>query len=372
MTAILSDIIGILNELAPPSLAEEWDNVGLQIGRPDWPIRSIWVALDPSPVVIHAACNAKIDLLVTHHPLMLTPIRNIDFRSTTGAIIRAAAVHQLAVFSAHTNLDSVKGGVNDVLADMIGLSECTPMIRGTGENKVKLVLFVPEDYEETILEALFQTAAGHIGEYSCCAFIGRGHGTFLPGKGTRPFVGESGALTRVAEVRIETVVPEKELSQVLAHVRRYHPYETMAYDVYPLAGTFDDAGIGRFGVFGEAMPLETLAVNLKRKMNLPWIRFIGRKDLTVTNAALCSGSGSSLISRFLASKADVLISGDLRYHDARTIEEAGRGAIDIGHFASEQIILKPLADKLRAAITGKGYPVMVDACSLEKDPFWII
>ncbi len=372
MTATLSDIIAIMDEIAPPSLAEDWDNVGLQVGQSDWPIRSVWVALDPSPGVIEAACKAQVDLLITHHPLLLSPIKTIDLGSTIGGIISQAARHQLAVFSAHTNLDSVRGGVNDILADIIGLRECKPMIRAASEAMVKLVLFVPVDFEEAILEALFQTSAGNVGRYSCCAFISSGNGTFRPGKNAKPFIGESGKLTRAPEVRIETIVPEKSLSQVLSHVKKRHPYETMAYDAYPVVGSFSDGGIGRIGVLRDALPIEALAAKLKREMNLPWVRIVGRKELSVTSVAVCSGSGGSLISRFLSSEAEVFISGDFRYHDARTIEEAGRGAIDIGHFASERIILNPLMENLRAAISEKEYAVMVEACPLEKDPFRIV
>ncbi len=371
-TARIRDIMALMNTIAAPALAEQWDNVGLQVGHPDGAVQSIWLALDPSPLVVEAACQAHVDLLITHHPLLLKPIPTIDFNSVTGKIIFQAARHDLAIFSAHTNLDSAVEGINHVLAEIIGLEKPAPMVSAAVEEIVKLVLFVPLDFESRILEALFQTPAGRIGAYSCCSFIGKGEGTFLPGSQSKPFSGEAGRLSRAAEVRIETIVPAKAVAQVVAHVKKHHPYETMAYDIYPLAPVLEGAGMGRTGSLGQPMDLATLSLSLKKKLHLPTVRIAGRKDLPVKTAAVCSGSGSSLVNRFLSLPIDVFISGDFRYHDARAIEEAGRGLIDIGHFASEHLILNHLAARLGREVADKDFSVQVDVCPLEKDPFQIL
>lgn len=369
MTATIADAVTIMNRLAPPSLAEDWDNVGLQIGRTDWPLKTARVALDPSPGVVDAACRDQIDLLITHHPLFLKPMRNIDFSTPAGQIVFQAGRHQLAIFSAHTNLDSALGGINDRLADLIGIQDTVPLQPQLPEERCKLVIFTPIDAEQAVLTALFEAGAGQIGQYSCCTFIQNGTGTFLPGAATDPAVGKKGRLNRVAEVKIETIIPRPALPEILEHVRKHHPYETMAYDVYPLLGENNGAGIGRVGALKAPLRLEDLAADIKIKLGAGACRTVGNRDMEVARAAVCSGSGGSLIPQFLSTDADVFVSGDIRYHDARTVEEAGRGIIDIGHFSSEHIVVKLLAGHLTRAFDKNDMPVSVSPCTIEKDPF---
>ena len=274
MLPSLSDIIGILDSLAPPSLAEEWDNCGLQLGDLSWPIKKIWVALDPTRPVVEAACAQKVDLLITHHPLIFRPLRSIEFHTPLGAIINMAIRHHLAIFAAHTNLDSVTGGLNDILARRLGLRQLTPLATG-----------------------------GQIKES-----ISSGPGP----------------------------------------------------------------GIGRVGSLEKAMSLQSLARSIKKKMGLKTIKFAGDPDLLIKKAAVCTGSGSSLLTDFFASDAQVYISGDMRYHDARDIEAANRGVIDIGHFPSESFIGEDLAAKLKNKFGKTGINVAVEACDIEKDPFEIL
>jgi dinuclear metal center YbgI/SA1388 family protein len=368
----VQDIIYLMEELAPSRLAESWDAVGLQVGRKDWPVRLIWVALDPLPEVIAAACDQRVDLLITHHPLLFTPIKNLDFSSPIGSILYQAAVSQLAVYSAHTNLDKVSGGLNDILAKRIGLDPVDILLPEDDAESSKLVLYVPADHEEQVLSALFQTSAGIIGEYSCCAFRNAGKGSFLPGAQARPFIGAPGEISHVDEIRIETLVKKKDIPAVLSYVRTHHPYQTMAYDVYPLLPVESRHGFGRTGAIPAPMNLYQFAQAVKEKLCLPDIKISGKTDMMVQRAAVCSGSGSSLLNAFLASTADVYISGDLRYHDARAAESAGKALIDIGHFSSEHLMIEPIRDDLRQRISNASWDVRVEAYQLEKDPFTMI
>ncbi|MCP4690634.1 MAG: Nif3-like dinuclear metal center hexameric protein [Desulfobacterales bacterium] len=268
-TVVIGDIIEVMETLAPGSLAEKWDNVGLQVGRRDWPVKTLWVALDPTPGVAAAACDANVDLLITHHPLLFRPLRSIDFSTPTGDIIRRAARRQLGVYAAHTNLDSAAGGVNDVLADRIGLTHVRPL-----ENAAS-----PE----------------HAGQ-----------------------------------------------------------------------------GIGRVGALETPGSLLDLAKRIQAELGLNTVRIVGDPDLPVREAAVCSGSGGGLMARFFASGAQVYISGDLGYHDARAAMDEGRGLIDIGHFASEHLVVDVLARRLRDVFARDGADVRVTACRLEKDPFQTI
>jgi dinuclear metal center YbgI/SA1388 family protein len=281
MGATVAEIIEIMNQLAPPLLAEEWDNVGLQIGDSRQSVQRIWVALDPSPEVVKAACQKNVDLLITHHPLIFRPLKSIDFDTPGGSIIQMAAHHQLAIFSAHTNLDIVRNGVNDVLAQQLGLRN----------------------------------------------------------------------LSVLHPVQVEERTKKK---------------------VAPLTDSQAEYGIGRIGSLAKAGSLKSVVSMVKKKLKLDFIKVAGDLEMKVKQVAICSGSGSSLMQAFLASKAQVYISGDIHYHDAREAETANRGIIDIGHFPSEHLMVDALAQQLKSMIYTAGIKAEIMACTIEKDPFRII
>jgi len=272
MRATVGDIMEIMETLAPAGLAEGWDNPGLQIGCRDQVVKTLWVALDPSFPVISAACRQGVDLLITHHPFIFKPLDTIDLDTPSGKIISLALRHELSVFSAHTNLDAASSGINDVLADRIGLKDIS--------------------------------------------------GLDVPRKG----------------------------------FDAHQPGET-------------NWGMGRKGCLEEKTHLLHFAEHLKTRLGLTSVRIAGQPDMPVKSVALCCGSGSSLLKTFLLSDAEVFVSGDLRYHDARDAEAAGKGLIDIGHFASEHVILDVLAGRLQEETKIRGLDVAVQACKLENDPF---
>ena len=276
MAATVADIIKVMETMAPLRLAEEWDNVGLQVGQLDWPVRSIWVALDPLYDVVDGACRNGVDLLITHHPLIFSPLRCINFDTPVGSVIQAAAGHKLAIFAAHTNFDSAADGINDVLAFRIGLEDLTVLKRGD------------------------------------------------------------------------------------------HPGEDSATD------DMQKQGLGRVGELKETMELLPFALSIKEKLGLKYIKFAGKPDLPVRRAAVCSGSGSSLMKDFYSSGAQVFISGDLRYHDAREVEALNLGLIDMGHFASEYLMVEVLAKRLDKILAADGKDIKVEACRLENDPFLVL
>ena len=372
MSATVSDVVNLIEKIAPFRLAEEWDNPGLQVGNKDWPVKKTWVALDPTPDVVDAACNSKVDLLITHHPLIFDPVKSIDFTSPVGSVIHKAAVCGLTVFSAHTNLDSAEEGLNDLLAFRVGLKH-TSILRGSGETgKCKFVVYVPAGHEQSVIKSLFETRAGVIGSYTCCSFRSTGKGTFRPGSSARPFIGEIGEISDVDEVRIEAVAGKKDIPEVIAHVRKSHPYEKMAYDVYPLCEYDRKSGMGRVGELEGKTELYIFAEMIKSKLALKNVKIAGNPRLSVTHAAVCAGSGSGLLKDFFNSGAQVYITGDLRYHDARAAEAEGLGLIDIGHFASEHIIVEELAKRLKVMTKEAGYDIIIEACGIERDPFDVL
>lgn len=369
MAVTVGDFIELMESLVPLALAEEWDNVGLQAGRRDWRVKKVWVALDPSTAVVEAACQNAVDLLITHHPLIFRPLKRVDFAEPTGRSILQAAQNRLALYAAHTNFDSVTGGLNDIFAGRLGLTNLVPLAAAGADAPYKLVVFVPPEHEQRLMTALFETPAGEIGAYGCCSFRSPGRGTFKPGQDAEPFSGDRGRVNDVTEVKIETVVKQRDLLRVIAHLRSHHPYETMAYDVYPLTQTEVQQGIGRIGDLTEASNLRSLALRVKGAFGLQTLRVAGDPLLTVKRVAVCTGSGAGLLRQFLASTAEVFISGDLRYHDARDAEAARRGLIDVGHFASEYIFVSGLTARLREAAAAAGFDTVISGCGLEKEPF---
>ena len=371
MQATVADFIRIMNQLAPFCLAEDWDNIGLQAGCRDWPVKRVWVALDPLPQVVDAACKNRIDLLVTHHPLLLNPLKKVDFSRNPGSILYRCSRHHLAVISAHTNYDSASGGLNDALAQKLELVDVVPLSPAISSRMSKLVVFVPATHERELLDILLRSTAGRIDGYSSCSFRVSGLGTFRADLDRKPFQGKPGELTEVDETRIEMRAPYRQAVECVELLRQHHPYEMMSFDIYPLAEETDTQGqgLGRIGRLTKPVTLDALAKKVKDRLSLEHIRCVGRLGLEAHKVAVCTGSGSGLLKTFLASDAQVYISGDIRYHDARQIEIAGRGCIDAGHFPSEQIMVKTLTKQLQAAMDREGLDAAVEACELEEDPF---
>lgn len=372
MTATVSDVIRAMEALAPPRLAEDWDNSGLQLGAKDWPAQKVLIALDPLPSVIQAACQNQVNLLVTHHPLIFKPLKSINCATPLGKMIQTAIAGQLAVYAAHTNLDSADGGLNDILADRMGLVDRGPLVPASARPRYKLVIYGPQSHEKALIQSLEQSTAGRIGDYSHCAFRHTGTGRFRPGPQARPFSGVAGEPSEQAEIRVETTVSEAEIPAVLACIRQSHPYETPVYDLYPLKPEPATQGMGRQGRLPSPLSLADFAAGLKSELGLSDIRMAGRPDLQVEQVALCTGSGASLFGRFLSSPAQVFVSGDLGYHPAQEAVMRDRGLIDIGHFGSEHLMVEALRESLDQALKKQGLTVAVNAYQLETNPFIMV
>jgi len=371
MTPNVADIIKLLEVTAPLHLAESWDNCGLQVGKLQWPVKHIRTALDPLPRVVADAVDSGVDLLVTHHPLIFNPVKQVDFGSALGNIIHQAAANRMAVYAAHTSLDIASGGLNDILGAAIGIENTRPLVPAAGAGLYKLAVFVPATHAQAVTDALAVTGAGRIGNYTGCTFRTEGSGTFIPGTGSNPYTGTRGRMNQVSEVRIETVVEKYRLDQIIGAVKAVHPYECMAYDVYPVVAREEQReGLGRVGALAGEMALDAFADHVCERLGLAdGVRLVGDPQMKVLKVAVCTGSGSSLTGDFISSGADVYVSGDIHYHDARSIEGAGLGLVDIGHFASEQIMVAFVADTLRKQLETAGYDTAVSTCIAEKDPF---
>lgn len=365
------DVCKHIEELCPRELAIEWDNVGLLVGDPEQEVRKVLVALDATPEVINEAIHDKADMIVTHHPLFNPkfggPIKNITTDSITGKAIYSLIKNNIAIYCAHTNLDIAQGGINDVLVDLFQLKNVN-LLETTDTGKLKkLVVFVPQSHLENVRSAISKAGAGWTGNYSDCTFQCQGEGTFKGLEGANPYIGSVGELEKVQEHRLETIFTEEIQTGVINAMLEAHPYEEVAYDIYPLENKGKQVGLGRVGELPNEIELFDFAKIVKQKLKLDNIRIVGDIKTKVKKVAICSGSGMSLLKHVKDCRADVYITGDVKYHDAQEALAWGINIIDAGHYQSENIIV-PVLKKYIEKIDG----VEVLESRIDGNPFKII
>jgi dinuclear metal center YbgI/SA1388 family protein len=330
----LYDIVQVIESHAPESLQEPYDNSGLLTGDPDMEITRALVTLDITPEVIQEAKDKDCQMILSHHPLVFKPLKRMTGSNAIERMMIEAIRSNLAIYAWHTSLDSVYKGISTALAEQFGLKNITILEPRKGLLK-KLVTFCPVDYAEAVRSALFLAGAGHIGQYDSCSFNIQGTGTFRAGELASPFVGETGQLHKEEEVRIETIFPAWKIKTVLKALLESHPYEEVAYDIYPLENELDLVGMGVIGELDTAEDELSFLKKVKERLDTEVIKYSPLTGKKIRKVALCGGSGSFLIRKALASGADVFITGDLKYHDY--FEAEGKIVlVDIGHYESEQ------------------------------------
>ena len=367
-TVYIQDLVGLLNRLYPSELAEDWDNVGLQVGDPGQEVQRAMVSLDPGFETVETAIESGCQALIAHHPLIFNPLKKVVPSGETGRTLFKAIQNGLAVIIAHTNLDRARGGLNDWLALRLGLVNVKPLEKKSGE-LLKLVVFVPAEFEEKLADALFDAGAGHVGEYDQCSFLAPGRGTFRPGPGTSPFIGEAGKREKVDEVRLETIIPSESKNRIVRKLLQVHPYEEVAYDLIPLENSREDLGLGRIGYLQEKTTLKVFAERTKELLEAPVLRVVGDMDRTIEKVAVCGGSGASLFGEAVKQGADLFITGDLKYHEARSAESQNMAVFDAGHFHTEKWMVPSLASRLRTESEKLGHEITFLEMNQEKDPF---
>ncbi|MGE5449836.1 MAG: Nif3-like dinuclear metal center hexameric protein [Methanomassiliicoccales archaeon] len=343
----IADVTKALENKYPLNLAASWDNSGLQVGNSSHQLSKAIIALDCTPSVVNRAEQENAELIITHHPLIFSGLKSIKYDQPLGQMLQRICRSDISVYSLHTNLDRAHGGLNCYLASRLGLMETKVFGELLKQPLFKLVVYVPVDYLQPVRSALGAAGAGHIGEYSHCSFAMAGEGTFLPGSGTHPFLGEVGKLQQVAEYRLESIVNGEQLAPCLAALCSVHPYEEMAYEVYPLQQPVEAYGYGRLGYLSDAMSLKQVAAMVKARLDLSYVRVVGDPEGQLSRLAVVSGSGADLIAEAAAAGAQVLVTGDIKYHEAQAAISHGLALIDAGHDGLERIAITLLAADLR-------------------------
>ncbi len=367
----IEKIINIIEEIAPPYLAEDWDNIGFQIGNIDKPVKKALVCLEVTDAVIDEAVSENIDIILSHHPLIYNPMKNIRTDDVTGDLIYRLNRNDIALYCTHTNLDSVRGGVSDVLAQKLEVLDTKPLVTTEREKYFKLVVFVPDSHLDVVIDAMCH-AGGHIGNYSHCTFQTDGFGTFKPLEGSEPFIGKPGTIEKTPEIRIETIVPREKLNLVIQEMIKAHPYEEVAYDIFPLNNKIHRHGIGRVGNLKNPLKLSQLCERIKERLGMTHIKFAGDPDKQVQKVGLCGGGGSAMFTNAFQAGCDCYITGDVKYHDAQHALHLGIGIIDAGHFYTEQIICDTFARRLKQIVQERKYDIEILLSKININPFRIL
>ncbi len=368
----IQDLVGLVHRLYPPALAEDWDNVGLQVGDPAAEVSRVLVSLDPGEDVVEQAVARGAQAVVAHHPLIFKPVKSLVPRGQVGSTLFRAVREGIAVICAHTNLDRAQNGLNDWLAERLELKEVHPLEAEGAGGLVKLVVFVPAGYENRVAEALFKAGAGQIGNYDQCSFRACGTGTFRGGAASDPFIGEPGVREAAAEVRLETVMPRELVSRVLPKLIKAHPYQEVAYDLIPLANVRPGIGLGRIGRLAEETGAASFAAQVKTALGASSLRLVGEDAAPVKKVAVCGGSGSSLIREAARQGADAMVTGDVKYHEAQLAQELGLVLVDAGHFATEHLAVHGLVSALSREAAARGMTISFEEAEGETDPFRVI
>ena len=362
-------IMDAMEKIAPRILAEEWDNPGLLLGNPSQTINKIIICLDVNSQVVEKAITEKCDLIISHHPFIFHAIKKIRTDLPQGHLIQKLLQNNIAVFAAHTNLDSAHGGINDLLCELWNLHDVAPLDISFQEELVKLVVFVPEAHAEKVRLALGKAGAGFIGNYSHCSFVSEGTGHFLPLEGTHPFIGKIGKIAAVKEIKVETILPLKIKDRVIKAMLKAHPYEEPAYEIYPLKTNADITGLGRIGELPEETSFVDFAAAVKASLPANNVRIVKVNDKKIKKVALCSGAGAEFIDKAKMMGADVYITGDVKYHEAQRAQDLGINLIDGGHFGTEYPIVRALSAELQTLAQENDWQIKIIYDQNARDPF---
>jgi dinuclear metal center YbgI/SA1388 family protein len=367
---IVADLVRAMQDIAPTRFAAEWDNVGLLVGDASDGLTRVMLAIDCTRAVLAEARAQGCEAIVAYHPPIFAPQK----RFAAGSVAYDACRAGIAIYSPHTALDVAAGGTNDVLADAVGMTDRQPLRAAAPERALKLVTFVPAERVADLSQALFAVGAGLIGRYSACSFRTSGTGTFFGEDGANPVVGQAGRLEEAPEVRVEMVLPAARAAAVVRALRATHPYEEPAFDLMALEPPPAEPGrgaalpgMGRVGPV-PATTVGAIVDRIKGAFGLRRVLVAGPPERAVARVAVCAGSGADFIADAVVAKADLLLTGELRHHDALRAVATGLSLVCTLHSSSERPALAALAQSLRVRLAG----VAVVLSGVDRDPFDVL
>ncbi len=347
--AKIKDVIAHLENLAPKSLQESYDNSGLLTGDRDAEVTGVLITLDTTEEVVAEAVNKGCNMIVSHHPVIFRGLKSLTGKNYVERTVIDAIRNDIAVYAIHTNLDNIRSGVNHKIAQKLGLENTRILAPKKGE-LLKLVTFVPLPQLDAVTEALWKAGAGNIGNYDQCSFQLKGTGTFRPNEDATPTIGSAMEYEQVTEMRLEVILPASHESKVISALHESHPYEEVAYYLSTLNNINQDTGAGMIGDLPEIMEPSAFLKQLKNQMELSVIRHTTPAGKYVKRIAVCGGSGSFLLENAKRAGADVFITADIKYHEFFDAELKVMIA-DIGHYESEVFTKELIYDILSKKFT---------------------
>lgn len=330
----IGEIASYLESFAPLAYQESYDNCGLLTGSVQTEITKALVCLDCTEEVVDEAIQIGCNLVIAHHPILFSGLKKLNGSNYIERTIIKAIRHNVAIYAIHTNLDNVKNGVNHQIAQKLGLNQ-TRILQPKSSTLMKLTTFAPQAQAQSVLDALFENGAGHIGNYSHCSFKTQGEGTFKALEDANPYVGKIGSLHHEAESKIEVVFPSFLKNKLVHTLLKAHPYEEVAYDIYSLVNENQEIGSGLIGKLERSMEPKVFLEWLKERMELTCIRYTALEGKNIENVAVCGGAGSFLLKQAISAGADAFVSADFKYHEFFDAENKLMIA-DIGHYESEK------------------------------------
>jgi dinuclear metal center YbgI/SA1388 family protein len=345
--AVVADLVQAMQEIAPLELAAAWDNVGLLLGDAAAVVRRVMTCLTVTPESAAEAADAKAELIVSHHPVLFRPAQQLTTATAEGRTLLTLLRAGVAVYSAHTAFDNAAGGINDILARRLGLTQVTPLRTMESSRQCKIVVFVPDPDLARVSDAMFAAGAGKIGQYRECSFRLAGIGTFFGSDATNPTVGQKGRREEVQEWRLEAICPESLVDRAVAAMRQAHSYEEPAHDVYALRAGKATVGAGRVGLLAEPEALGDLAQRVKGALATSGVQFVGEPGQVVHRVAIACGAAGEFIGDAVRAQADVLLTGEVRFHDCLTGQAQGLTLLLPGHHATERCGVEELAARLQ-------------------------
>ncbi len=331
---LIKDVISELEKFAPLAYQESYDNCGLIVGNKETTVTGVLLSLDCVESVVEEAIQLKCNLVIAHHPIIFGGLKRLNGNNYVERTVIKAIQNNIAIYAAHTNFDNVKEGVNAKIAEKLGLKNIK-ILAPKKQLLKKLVTYVPASHQEKVRTSLFEAGAGNIGNYDSCSFNIAGTGTYRGNENSNPVIGEKGKLSTEPETRIEVIFEAVNESAILRNLLANHPYEEVAFDVYPLDNSYQNVGSGMTGEFEKSIP-ETDFLNLvKKTFNLKVVKHTSLLNKPIKKVAFCGGSGSFLIKNAINSGSDAYISSDIKYHEFFDAESRILIA-DTGHFENEQ------------------------------------
>jgi len=345
-------IIKIIEDWAPKEIAWEKDNVGLQVGSLQREVKNVLLCLDVDDKVVAEAVKKKCNLIISHHPLLFRALKKIDVsKDKISKIVERLIKENITLYSAHTNLDFTKEGVSFQLASKLKLKN-QKFLLNQSSNLSKLVVFVPVTHVEKVADAIHSAGAGVIGEYSNCSFRVLGTGTFKGSDKSNPVIGTKGKIEKVDEARLEVLVNTFNLSKVIAGMKKVHPYEEVAFDIYPVANENSEFGIGVMGELERELSERDFLNHISKSLKIKNFRYTKGPKSRIKKVAVCGGSCSDLLSMAVSKKADAFVTADIKYH---TFQDAENQIllIDAGHYETEIHSLDQIKKRLEISLQDK-------------------